>query len=211
LSSLVATVNLMKREEVQVWEEISQLDQIDLCKRSLASIDQHTSSIHLRVIDEEYVIKIQDRRVCRALPDGLEEETDWMSRLLILQYLLNAKDIPLSGRLRSPHEFKGGELFFSARSHHISFEPLLQKFGSLERFLEAGLSLGGRRIPYADEAFQLTVLPRVPMAYLLWVGDEEFVPRISVLLDETAEQQLPIDALWVAILVANRRFLKLEQ
>jgi len=201
----------MKSEEEKVWDEFSPLDPSDICKRSLASHNQHKHSIRLRVIDEEYLVRIQDRRIIRILLDGSEEETDRFSRLLILQYLLNAKDLPLSGRLRSPHEFKGGELFFSATSHHVSFEPLIQKFGSPQRFVEAGLSLGGRRIPYADEAFRLNVLPRIPIAYLVWAGDEEFGPRISVLFDETAEHHLPIDALWVAILVSNRRFLELEE
>jgi len=200
----------LKPEEAKVWDEVSLLGQSDLCKRSLASFDKCTRSARLRVIDEEYLVRIQERRIVRILSDGSEEETDWFSRLLLLQYLLNAKDLPLSGRLRSPHEFKGGELFFSAPSHHVSFEPLIQKFGSPQRFVEAGLSLGGRSIPYADEAFQLNVLPRIPLAYLVWAGDEEFGPRISVLFDETAEHHLPIDALWVAILVSNRRFLELE-
>lgn len=203
-----AGVSSMESGEERAWEELSQMDQADVCRRSLATFDQSMNSYRLRVIDEEYAVRLPSRRVGKIFRDGSEADVDWMARLLILLYLVNAKDIPLAGKLRSPYEFKGGELFFSAPSHVISFEPMLQRFRSPQEFLEAGLFLGGRRVPYADEAFELPVLPRVPVTYLLWAGDEEFAPRISVLFDATAEQQLPIDALWLVILVANRRLLQ---
>jgi len=198
----------MRSEEARVWNEISRMDQNGICKRTMATLSQDADSIRLSIIDEEYTVKIRSRSVVKILKDGGEEETDWMSTLLILQYVLNAKGIPLSNRLKRPYDFKGGDLFFSAPTHNISYEPLLQKFGSPREFLNAGLSLGGREITYADAAFELQLLPRVPIAYLLWSGDEEFPSRITVLFDETAEQQLSIDALWVGNLVVNRRLLQ---
>lgn len=198
----------MQSEDAVVWNEISKMEQGEIIKRTLAKLHQDTNSIRFRIIDEEYAIHIQGRKAVRIHKDGAEEEADWMPKLLILQYVLNAEEIPLSNRLKSPRDFKGGDLFFSASTHQISYEPLLEKLGSRQEFLNAGLSLGGRQIPYADAAFELQLLPRVPLAYLLWSGDEEFPLRISVLFDESAEQQLPIDALWVGILVANRRLLR---
>jgi len=201
----------MRSEEARVWNEILRMDQIDICKRTLATLSPDTNSFRLSIMDEEYAIKFESRRMVKILKDGGEEEADWMSRLLILQHILNAKDIPFSNRLKSPCDFKGGDLFFSAPTHRVSYEPLLQKYGSPQEFLNAGLSHGGRPISYADAAFELKLLPRVPIAYLFWSGDEEFPSRISVLLDETAEQQLPMDALWVGILAANRRMLEWDE
>jgi hypothetical protein len=36
------------------------------------------------------------------------------------------------------------------------------------------------------------------MTVILWRADEEFPARTSILFDETAADQLPLDALWMA-------------
>jgi hypothetical protein len=40
------------------------------------------------------------------------------------------------------------------------------------------------------------VFPKIPLYYLLWQGDEEFEPRLSILFDRSIEEHLPADAVW---------------
>jgi hypothetical protein len=51
----------------------------------------------------------------------------------------------------------------------------------------------------ADAAYRVLPYPRVPLYYLLWVGDAEFKPRIQVLVDRSIEQILAADAIWALI------------
>ena len=43
---------------------------------------------------------------------------------------------------------------------------------------------------------RLLPLPRVPVAAILWAGDEEFPGRADLLLDSTCELHLPADVIW---------------
>jgi hypothetical protein len=48
----------------------------------------------------------------------------------------------------------------------------------------------------------------VPLAYVLWRGDEEFPPRISILLDATVETHLPLDIIWCMVAETGRRLIE---
>ena len=48
----------------------------------------------------------------------------------------------------------------------------------------------------ADAAFRLKPFPRIDLYYLLWEGDAEYPPRVSVLFDRSIENILPADAIW---------------
>jgi len=45
----------------------------------------------------------------------------------------------------------------------------------------------------------LLPFPRIPLYYLLWQGDEEFKPQVTVLLDRSIEKVLAADAIWAFI------------
>ena len=51
----------------------------------------------------------------------------------------------------------------------------------------------------ADVAYQLRPFPRIPLYYLLWEGDEEFKPRMTVLFDQSIENVLAADAIWALV------------
>ena len=51
----------------------------------------------------------------------------------------------------------------------------------------------------ADKAFRLLPFPRVPLYYLLWKGDDEFEPRVSVLFDRSIENYLTVSGIWVLV------------
>jgi hypothetical protein len=39
-------------------------------------------------------------------------------------------------------------------------------------------------------------MPRIPVIMILRLGDEEFPPRVDLLLDSTCELHLPLDIIW---------------
>jgi hypothetical protein len=61
----------------------------------------------------------------------------------------------------------------------------------------AAKSLGGESQNLAaDAAYRIPAFPKVPLYYLLWEGDDEFEPRLSVLFDRSIESHLSADAIW---------------
>jgi hypothetical protein len=91
--------------------------------------------------------------------------------------------------LKSAHFFTG--------PHELKIQPLLDCYGNdLERFRKAAEGARGEVLDLADAAYMFQAFPKVPLYYLLWRGDEEFEPRLSILFDRSIEHHLAADAIW---------------
>jgi hypothetical protein len=92
-------------------------------------------------------------------------------------------------KLRDAHFFQG--------PHELEVRPLLRRYGNdVDGFKRAANGLGGDVLELADAAYQIWVFPKVPIYYLLWKGDQEFEPRLSILFDRSIERHLSADAIW---------------
>ena len=128
--------------------------------------------------------------------------------LMVLVYLTEAKDIKPTHTWVSEKDLKGGSTFFRG-PHGLQVEELINLFGKApEAFLKGGKKLGGSEILYGDKGFALEVFPKVPLAYILWKGDAEFPPKISVLFDSTIESHLPLDIIWCMVAETCRRLVE---
>jgi hypothetical protein len=86
---------------------------------------------------------------------------------------------------------------------------VLERFGrDLKGFRKAAESLGGEAQNLADAAFRIPAFPKVPLYYLLWEGDDEFEPRISVLFDRSIESHLSADAIWGLVALTSESLFK---
>ena len=86
--------------------------------------------------------------------------------------------------------------FFFRGPHVIPTDKVAQKLGhDRKAFLEAGRRLGGEEIGRGDACLELRVVPRIPVRLVLWLGDEEFSPRVTMLFDQLADEHVPLDVL----------------
>ncbi len=76
-----------------------------------------------------------------------------------------------------------------------SATPVPAPAPGLEAFRLAAASLGGEALDLADAAFSFRALPRVPVAVLIWLGDEEMPGEAHVLFDAGAHGYLPSEDL----------------
>jgi hypothetical protein len=192
------------------WKMLMSHDPVSLCERTLAALDANQGAYKLKVLDLTYDIVLKSRTIVREVGTG-SNNPDWDVRLLILAYLAGATEAPLLGKWVSPVEFSGGDLFFSSDAHNLALAGLLRTFNSAEDFLRAGQSLGGKKDKVGDSSFVLQTLPRIPILFIYWAGDEELLSKISVLVDRSARSHLAIDALWLAIRVSEKRLLEVAK
>ena len=59
-----------------------------------------------------------------------------------------------------------------------------------------------------DAAVVLPALPRVPIAFVLWRGDEEFAPSASVAFDVSSEGYLDTEAVTALAHFTSRRLIE---
>ncbi len=123
-------------------------------------------------------------------------------RVLLLQYLSTACGLPPRGEWLSFLDLRGGPL------HWLPFQrealnPLARYYHDRpELFLARGKKHGGERVQLGDAALVIPVLPRLPLTFMLWQGDDEFAPRGMILFDSVAESYLTTAALYVLAIKA---------
>jgi hypothetical protein len=204
----------MKEEAIQKgvidpfhWNKLFQLHPTDVCNRTEAIYHPTREGFVLPVYNHRYLILPKEKKIMKMGWDDkpIEEELRPNFYLMVLVYLTEAQDIKSTHTWVSEKDLKGGSTFFRG-PHRLAVEELVTLFGkNPEAFLKSGKMLGGSEILYGDKGFALEVFPKVPLAYILWEGDTEFPPKISVLFDTTIESHLPLDIIWCMVAETSRR------
>lgn len=127
--------------------------------------------------------------------DGKGPYPGWL-HLVILHYLLGADGRAVADEWITYRQLPGAT-FFETRFVNMASAPLTRRFGGdIEGFRRAGLALGGEPISRTGDAgFRFLALPRIPMACVLYLGDEEVQPSVSVFFDASASAYLPTEDL----------------
>ena len=125
------------------------------------------------------------------------QEPSIVVQIIILHYLIHADGTPPANYWVSFHELPGGRAYYPAFQARAN-SRLARAFGNdLEGFVAAAEALGGERLTYGDASFLFRILPRLWMAVVLHLADEEFPPSANVLFDATAANYLPMEDLAV--------------
>jgi len=182
--------------DAQLWKALAALLPEDVCQRSLISYDPRLQCYHIQVLNEDYHVFPGEMAIHKA--DDQKASLSIELRLLILQYLIQARELPLVGKWVTEKELKNDEMFYrGVHSLEIFKNPLEEKFGHRpDDFLKAGRSIGGRTVHYGNVGLTFQALPRVPVLFILWAADEEFPARVTILFDPSIEDHLALDTIW---------------
>ena len=140
-------------------------------------------------------METRERRILRQAPSEWEPVNDPLLELMCLVYLLNASPAPIQDRVVGVRELRGAR-FFSG-PHDLDVQPLLSRFGrDPAGFRTASERMQGEPVDLADVAYRFETFPKIPIYYLLWEGDTEFPPRLTVLFDRSIDEHMAPDAVW---------------
>lgn len=155
---------------------------------------QNKGELQVQLLNKKYIIPYPEL-VAHEAESRVECEAEVQA--LLLHYLGLADGTPLAHRWVSFSELPNGGFYYRAFQSY-SGDRLVRSFGNdLEGFCRAAEETGGIRISFGDASFSFQALPRVSLAIVYWVGDEEFPPTAKVLFDASASHYLPIDGLAV--------------
>jgi len=85
---------------------------------------------------------------------------------------------------------------------------LARRFGNdLSAFEGAASRLDGMKLGYGDAAFAFHVLPRVMLAVVYHLGDEDFPATCQILFDASVSHYLPTDVCAILGSMLTRRLL----
>jgi len=198
------------KEKIKVpgeyWEDLKHKDLATVCRNALAT-DHEPEGPVLGFMGETILIDVH-KSVLKINRRGMWENLSYpLLELLSLVYLLNAVPEGVSNEMVSVQQLKTSHFFQGP--HQLNIDPLIRRFGNdVEGFKEAALKIGGEPQNLADAGFKIVTFPKVPLYYLLWRGDEEFNPRLSVLFDRSIEKHLSADAIWGLVCLVSDALLK---
>ena len=159
-------------------------------EKSGAALEEDKSGTYLlklKFLNELYQIRFPDIDVTYH---SLDREVSIWSKILLLHYIINSQGSPLTGEWIDFRQVPGGSNYYPAFVNR-SQKPLRNFFGDqLDLLDEAARHLGGERADYGDRAVIIPALPRVPIALVFWMGDEEFPPEANILFDSTISAYL---------------------
>jgi hypothetical protein len=182
----------------QFWEQLAGLPREETARRAKCQYRAEGDSLVVSLLNTEYLVDPAQRTILACAPSAKDRTAGYLQQLCILAYLVNAKDLPLAGRLVSVEKLDPGGFFFRG-SHRLPLEKLTTVFGrDPPLFQKVGRILNAATRAFGDASMELSVLPRIPLTLVIWAADEEFPARASILLDQSATAQLPLDVLFAA-------------
>ena len=141
------------------------------------------------------------------------QELILIHQALLLYYFNTADGSPLDRRWIAFSELPDGRFYTQAFQSYTGL-PLAQAFGSdLERFKAAARRINGLPLQpsgdtvLGDAAYIFQALPRVILAVVYWLGDEDFPSSCQVLFDASASRYLPTDAYAILGSTLTRRLI----
>ena len=180
------------------WDQLDQKNITHLCNLTLFD-PISPARLGFNFLREKVMVDIESRCLKRQTERGWEVTDDPLLELATVMYLINVTEIhPIGKDIVGIKDLKEGHFFQGP--HALRTDPLLNRFGhDLEGFRQAAEYHRGEARDMADAAYRLSPFPRIHLYYLLWMGDEEFKPRLTVLLDRTIEKTLAADAIWALV------------
>jgi len=185
------------------FQELAGKDPEDVCKRALCSYDSNKRCYALSVWGEDYDIYPGESKITR-IRDGNSDIKTFFG-LFILHYLLTSKAIPISKEWISEKDIPGGEAFFRG-PHAVPTHLIVEGYGNnIAGFSNRCEQLDGITLQMADKAYSFRIAPRIPVAALLWEGDDEFQAESKILFDRTIVEHLTLDIIFaLAVEICTR-------
>lgn len=121
-------------------------------------------------------------------------------QVLILHYLERANGCVLTGKWISYQEIPDGRFYMDAFIRRAK-DPLVRSFGTRPELLLdlARSAYGASPFDHGDVSVVFDAFPYVPVALILWKGDDEFPPEGNILFDGSVVNLLSAeDAAWLA-------------
>lgn len=152
--------------------------------------DEKNNLIYVEYLTEGYQVTYPTGEVSYANKEG---EVDLKVKVFLLHYLFGASGEPLTGKKISFKEVPGGEIYIGPFNKRALF-PFIGMFGeNAEAFKRVAEKLGATAEKMGDLSFSIPVLSKVPVTFVLWLGDDEFPANGTVLFDSSAISYLPTE------------------
>jgi hypothetical protein len=132
--------------------------------------------------------------------EGTREGIPIQQQIILLHYLKGVLGVEPAQKWIAYQEIPDGKFYLDAFLRRAK-NPMVQGFGeNPERLVQLATEVyDARPSNQGDQSVVVSALPRVPVALLLWRGDDEFSPEGNILFDESIQHIFSAeDVAWLA-------------
>lgn len=205
---------LVKQDNYETAHQLarSQLKKINFseqCQKAgaeiISSTQESEQTARIKFLYRDHLISYPSGEI--RYQDSEQEPPLW-DRIIILHYLIHSTGASEKGELISYQQIPDGWLYYSNFVRRTT-SILAKVFGNnYEAFLQAGLSLGGKKTPLGKYAIEIQALPRVKYFFIMWPGDEEFESEFNCVFDRSIMDYLPAEDITVLANIIAVRLIK---
>jgi hypothetical protein len=184
----------------QHWQSLKEIDPVTLQRRAGAT---PADEAHLRLTVLNHEVRLaRDREIVEICSGSQWVPAPLFLSFVTIVYLINAAEIPLSGRWVSEQDLSCASFFHGI--HQLPVARLINRFGDKpEELLDAAEQLDGVATDDSgDIAVRLWVFPRIPVKLILWCSDDVLPASLTVLFDKSIDTLLPADGIWAMVNLA---------
>jgi len=146
------------------------------------------------LLGKPYYVTHPEGQVTRP---GTAEDVRLEEMILLLHYLTEAGGSPVAGKMITYQQIPDGRLYYpNFLGRTIGILKAVFK-DDVDALYKAALDVGGRPAEGGDLAATIQALPRVEYTLVLWRGDHEFSPEITIIFDESVTEYLPAEDITV--------------
>ncbi len=196
---------LVPRRPEETYDPALQRARQELTGRAPHITAARAGVVYRRLTDEsgEFDVPFWQQSFVVAFPEGRvtlsggDESPPIAEQILALHYLITADGAPMADQWVAFRELPGGMGYAPAFQKRAD-NRLKQTFGrDGEALKRAARALGGEPLSFGDASFMFRILPKLRLAVVLYLADEEFGASASVLFDGAAAHYLPTEDLAV--------------
>lgn len=182
----MAQINLKPAHVVAKAEFAGKVPE-EMARNSMSFYEPEQQRFTVTFLGQDYFIYFPDGTVKMAAKD---DEVPQAVQILLLHYLTHASPDQVQGKLISFKELPSGRIYVGPFTNR-AIRPLLGIFGqNPSKLVEVGEKMGGKPVKMGDAGVMMPVLPKIPITFVIWDGDEEFPPTGNVLFDSSAPSHL---------------------
>lgn len=170
-------------------EHFADLDPGKIAHNAGVALAKEDQTFAVPFINQNYLVHHPSGKVMTAKG----ETASVYLTIIILHYLITADGTPLAGQWIAYRHLPGGDIY-SDPFQKRAVTPFLKAFGDRpEEFKKAAEALGGNPLVLSGISMVVPVLPRVPICFTIWPGDEEMPASANILFDRSAHSYLPTE------------------
>lgn len=164
-------------------------DPLVMSRNSQCPYDAEKKTFYVQVLGENYTVGYPGGEV---LNSAFENFDNYSVKIIILRYLMNAKENITSEKMISFKEFPDGHLYYQN-----FYKRCIQVFANIGNEMPEDLKgymdfIHGVPLGKGDLSWHFTVMPGLEVECILWFGDDEFEAEGQILFDAKLKEVLNI-------------------